>query len=507
MGSSLSSVRSREAPPAERLGRETPRVFTPPLRRLTPKTSAGFACVVFAEEVLGIALYPWQRWLLIHALELLPDGSYRYRTIVLLVARQNGKSTLMQVLSLWCMFIAGAPLVIGTAQNLDIAEEQWQGAVDMAESVPELAAEIAKVDKTNGKKALRLLSGERYKVAAASRRGGRGLSGDLVLLDELREHQNWDAWGAVTKTTMARALALIFAASNAGDRSSVVLGALRRMAHTVLGNPDRLDLTAAPPAEDEEDGDTLGIFEWSAPPGCDIWDRDGWAQANPSLGYGITERAIASAARTDPEAVFRTEVLCQWVDDLTERIIPEPSWRACERLGHQPAKGLRYALDVDQNARGEQWATVACSDGSHIELVTPVDIGPGTGWVVAACVAQKHQFGELVVAGDGPASALVPDLEKAGVKVRKVSAEEFAGASMQFYEAVVQGAVRHLDQPALNVAVASVARRDVGDGKWRWSRKRSSADVAPLCAVTLAKWAADTRSAPPVLAMILGGDS
>ena len=140
------------------IGSETARVFTPPLRKLTAKTSRGFECIRFAEEVLELELFPWQRWLLIHALETLPDGTFRFRTVVLLVARQNGKSTLMQVLSLWRMFVDGAPLVIGTAQNLDIAEEVWQGAVDMAQEVPELAAEIDKVDLTNGKKALRLVS-------------------------------------------------------------------------------------------------------------------------------------------------------------------------------------------------------------------------------------------------------------------------------------------------------------------------------------------------------------
>ena len=59
--------------------------------------------------------------------------------MVLLVARQNGKSTFMQALALWCMYVEGAPLVIGTAQNLDIAEEQWTGAVEIAQGVPELS--------------------------------------------------------------------------------------------------------------------------------------------------------------------------------------------------------------------------------------------------------------------------------------------------------------------------------------------------------------------------------
>ena len=44
-----------------------PRIFTPPLRPLTKKTSNGFAVIAFAEIMLHVHLYPWQQWLsLIH---------------------------------------------------------------------------------------------------------------------------------------------------------------------------------------------------------------------------------------------------------------------------------------------------------------------------------------------------------------------------------------------------------------------------------------------------------
>ena len=287
------------------VGHEMPRVFTPPLRDLTPETSRGFECVEFAEDVLGLELFPWQKWLLVHALEVLPDGRFRFRTVLLMVARQSGKSTLMQVLSLWRMYVDGAPLIIGTAQNLDVAEEQWQGAVDMAEAVPELAAEIAReggIIKANGKKTLRLVSGERYKVQTASRRGARGLSGDLILLDELREHQTWDAWASVTKTTMARRRAQIWAASNAGDSSSVVLRHLRALAHQALGWPDGRDGMPLLPDVPGDFEDSLGIFEWSADPSRMVWDRVGWAEANPSLGWAIDESSIAAAARAPADA-------------------------------------------------------------------------------------------------------------------------------------------------------------------------------------------------------------
>jgi len=484
--SALSAIR-----PAQRklLGSETPRVFTPPLRRLTRKTSAGFECIAFAESVLGIELLPWQKWLLVHALELLPDGTFRFRTVVLLVARQNGKSTLMQVLSLWRIFVDGAPLVIGTAQNLDLAEEQWQGAVEMAQDVPELAAEVAQVSKVNGKKFLRLTTGERYKVATASRRGGRGLSGDLVLLDELREHQTWNAWAAVTKTTMARLFAQVWAASNAGDATSVVLAFLRSLAHHALGNPDGLpsiDMPDDPDAGAEPDGDSLGIFEWSAPPGCGIWDREGWAQANPSLGYTITEKAIASAARTDPEPVFRTEVLCQWVDGFLESIFGAGAWEACAAEMAPPKKNLTFGIAVSTD---RAWASIGVAQSGDTIKVGAVQRGRGTSWVVArAKKIQKKTGAEFVIAGNGPGKALVPDLEAAGVEVVVASSTDAMDAAEQFYDRVQIQAVLHPSHPELDEAVAAAQWKQIGDR--RALSRKGAGDVSMLEAVELATWVA-----------------
>src|SRR5687767_11961786 len=114
------------------IGSTTPRLWTKPKRRLTEKTSKEFACIRFAEG-LGIELYPWQQWALIHALELNPDGSYRFRVVVICVARQNGKTTLLKVLSLWRMLEDQARLVVGTSTNMEYAREAWGATVDLAE--------------------------------------------------------------------------------------------------------------------------------------------------------------------------------------------------------------------------------------------------------------------------------------------------------------------------------------------------------------------------------------
>jgi hypothetical protein len=469
------------------LGCETPRVWTRPLRKLTRRTSRGFEAVAFARDVLGIDLFPWQRWLLIHLLELLPDGSYRFRTAVVLVARQNGKTTLMQILALWRMYVDGANLVIGTAQNLDVAEEAWTGAVDMAEGVPELAAEIAAVDRTNGKKALRLETGERYKVAAASRRGGRGLSGDLVLLDELREHQSWDAWGAVTKTTMARPNPQILCLSNAGDEMSIVLEHLRQQGYaTVHGEGER----------------SLGIFEWSAPPGCAMDDRSGWRQANPALGYAaFGEASILAALATDPEQVFRTEVLCQHVALLLPSPISKAAW--ADRAGADGFPSGQVAFALSAAWPDAEWGSIVVAGQNGDEVWTQlVEYKRGVSWMPARMreLQDKHHPVATVLDDKDPAAVAKAALLKAGVNLTPLTATQ-AGQAYGMFIAAAGGDkpyLRHYDQPALNVALDAAQKRQRGDAH-TWDIK-GSIDISPVVAATDALFGLATQQAKPFFA-------
>jgi len=470
----------------EPIGREEPRLWTPPLRDLMPETSAGFTFIDFAEDVLGLTLLPWQRWLAIHLLELREDERFRFRTALILIARQSGKSTFAQILSLWRMFVDRAPLVLGTAQSLDVAEEVWAGAVEMAQGTPELAAEVDAVNQAAGKKTLRTTFGSRYKVQSANRRGGRGLSGDLVLLDELREQQTWDAWGAVTKTTMARPNPQIICLSNAGDDSSVVLNHLRETALATVGG----DVT----------DDSLGIFEWSAPDGCDLDDPDAWAQANPSLGYTITADAIRSALSTDPPHVFRTEVLCQRVRLGADS--PLPSWPARKDASSRPDPEwpLAFAVDVSWD-RSTAWigAAVRRPDGRfHLEVVAH---GQGTEWVCPWLQERLERWSPVAVCVQqtgAPASTLVDELTEAvgSALIRPMSGPDMAKSSGMLFDAVNEATVVHPGQEQLDGAAAVAAVRPIGEA-WAFDRKRSSVDVAPLVAVSQALWAIAGWKEPP----------
>ena len=482
-------------------GSETPRIFTPPLRDLTEATTLGFDCATFAEDVLGITLYPWQRWLLIHGLELNEGGkTYRFRQLFVLVGRQNGKSTLLQVLALWRMYVDRAALTVGTAQNLKIAREQWLGAVEIAQGVDDLAREIKPGSPVvqRGSEELSLQTGERYQVVAGSRRGGRGLSVDLLLMDELREHQSWDAWSAISKTTNARSAAQIWAVSNAGDAASVVLRHFRMKAHERLGDPDGLnaELDGVDAPEGVED-DSLGIFEWSAAPKLSVWDRGGWAQSNPSLGCdAVTEAILASNAASDPEWTFRTEVLCQWNSGSVEGPFPAGAWEKCL----DPASSIRDAteLTVGIDVSADRSYTSIVLAGLNQDGVPHVEVAAsraGTEWV-AGWLLERQKSGRLAAValqGKGaPVSPLAGELEAAGLPVLRWEGAALAAGTGKFFDAVCHGTLRHVPQPPLDIAAATATTRPLGDN-WVWNRRQSATDIAPLVAATAAWWALTCR--------------
>ena len=538
-----------------RLGHEVPRIFTPPLRELTPSTSLGFAMNAFAAEVLGVTFLPWQKWLSIHALELLTDGRLRFRTILVLVARQNGKSTWAKVLVLFLMMVRRVGLVLGTAQDLDLAEDLWDETLDLLydgddDEAGELEELIARVTRVNGKKQFTLALPWRptYKVRAANRRGGRGKTAGAVLLDELREHQTWDAWGAITKTTLTKEEAMVVCLTNAGDATSVVLRHLRMMAHAAIGDPDEINAAEAAPVvphsgDDEDDGlvadvdedaldeDDMFIAEWSAAPGTDRWDRDGWAQANPSMNHrhpdgtaALPEKNIASAARKDPDHVFFPENMCQWWAGAAAGPFPGDTWEqgvdAASRV--EDPLSVTYGVDTSWD-RTMTYVAIAGrrEDGAgHVEVVAQ---RAGAEWVrdwVLARASAERPIRLAYQRRGAPASGLADmfeprdtDTDAETEALRWVTLVPIEGAALgmacgRMFDAVVAadwkldpdaevreppGRVFHRPQPVLDLAASTAHIKPAGDA-WLWDRRTSPNDVAPLCAAT---WALDAMLTQP----------
>ena len=483
-------------------GYTEPRIWTRPLQKLTDETTLGYKFIRFCEAI-GCNLLPWQKWLAIHALEIVNDGDnwrFRYRYVVLLVSRQNGKTFFEVLLNLFFLFGLKSHLVLGTAQNLDTAVETFEDTVSQVEITPDLAEQLKIINRGTGKREMLLLDGERYKVIAATRKA-RGLSSDLIMMDELREQENWDAWGAVSKTMMARPSAILFGFSNAGDVTSVVLKHLRLQAHAQLGDPDGVASTRASLGGEDID-DSLGLFEWSAVPGCKINDKESWAQANPSLGYGfLTERSLQSAMQTDPENIFRTECLCQWVDTLLPQPFPDGAWNAgtdpASRIA--PESTIWFGIDMSQDRR---WTTIsACgmrTDGNyHIEVVAR---RLGCDWAID-WFRQRTPRGPMKLcfqSRGAPVSGLAEQIcTLTDVERVAIEGPELTNGWNRFYDAVAalepdahRGGVQvyHLPQPVLDQPAKTCQLRNIGGGGELPDRVKSPDDIAPLfsCAMAFA---------------------
>ncbi len=502
------------------VGSEEPRLWTRPLRPLTEETSLGFEVIEFALMFLGIDLYPWQKWLLIHALELNPDGTFRFRRVVVLVARQNGKSLLAAVLAAWWLFVDSDRFedrlppfrfkVLGTAQNLDTAQDVWNLTArwcdeDNEGCVPALAKALQKIQRKNGQPGIYLRSGAHYEVRAASRKGGRGKTAARVLMDEMREQQTWDAWDSVAQTTKAVFNSQLWGISNAGDARSVVLRKLRdnlisEIEEWLARGIDELEAYA----NGELAASTSALFEWSAPDGCPLDDVDGILQANPSIGYGeITVEMCLQDSRDMLEASYRTEVLCQWVTSKVISYISPRDWRP----RHTPISDIEiprgsrtvWAVDTEPKHRSMSWVAAAVLTADGRPFTTVRLRRAGMLWVpdYLAELAEKSGWNEVVVQGRGtPAMEFIDPLRERGLHVHALDGGQFAAATGRMRDRVLDRRLIVIEQPAVDLAVEGGVVTQYAENL-AWSRHKSlPVDISGLVAETEALYGLEVLTPP-----------
>lgn len=500
---------STSSTPGELRGSVRPRLWTRPLVTGPPGpcgcgcpldegTSEGFDVEWFAENVLGQPLDEWERWLAIHALELRPDGTPRFRHVLVIVARQQGKTWLLVVLCLFWLFVSKVRLILSTSTNLDYALEAWEGGVDLAKETPSLAAKLPPtrsrgVSRRNGSHALKTAEKARWKIAASNRRGGRSLSIDRLVLDELREHDSWDAWNAAVPATNARPGSMIWAFSNMGDDRGIVLDSRRNAA-----------LSGTDPAH--------FIAEWSMP---DEWrervhtatDAEllaALAQSNPQLGHRINPEVLLGDARAAIAAGGME--LSKWLTEI-----------GCIRIrSRDPAidagkwADLAAPVDLAEYRRRTVLCLDIAPDGLHATLVAAallpdedtvplklrgrVAVDVVAAWSGPACTAElraelpghveRVKPRRVVWFPNGPAAQVAAAMVKRrgwpprGTRLEEIRSE-MPAVCMGLNEQVRAGAVAHPGDELIDGHVTGAEKLMQGNtGTWVFSRKGGHCDAA-----------------------------
>lgn len=236
-------------------------------------------------------LAPWQAfvtWCLFGWKQ--SDGSRRYRTAYVSVARKNGKTTWAAGIGLYMLLAdaeAGAE-VYSAATKRDQARITHGEAVRMVKSSPALMKHIntfkdnLSVDNTHSK----------YEPLASDYNSLDGLNISCCVCDELHAWKSRDLWDVLDTSTAARRQPLIFAITTAGHDRNSICWEQHQYSQKVLDGT----------VNDE----TFFAFIAAIDEGDDWMDEANWHKANPNLGISCKIddlRRKAARAKETPAAL------------------------------------------------------------------------------------------------------------------------------------------------------------------------------------------------------------
>ena len=432
----------------------------------------------------GLYLDPWQQRVLRDSLGERPDGKWAAFEVGLVVSRQNGKGSILEARELAGLFLLGERFIIHSAHQFDTSLEAFSRLLQLIDGTPELSKRVKRVVRSHGEEGITLTNGQRIRFRTRTKGGGRGFTADCIILDEAMNVP--DAMlRALLPTLTARPNPQIWYTGSAVDQENdehgVVLARIRERGQT--GTDPR-----------------LAYFEWSADIALEKLtpalanNPVLWAQANPALGYRVTEEYIE-----DEYATFYGD-RGFWIERLGVgdwprttaggmKVIDPDLWDSCADAKSAPTGQIYFAFDITPDRSAASIATAGYrEDGKpHIEVI---EHRRGTRWLGERIeeLKKKHRIRTIYCDAFGSAQSMLPEFEQRRIDVTTLNTKEMLQACGIFYDSVTDSTdLRHLGTPELDAAVMGATTRIVSDG-WLWDRKSASVDICPLVASTVALW-------------------
>lgn len=449
---------------------------------------AGQEALDLAQSV-GIDADPWEQLLVKAILAEKRGGIYAAVEAAYLVARQNGKGVVLEIIALYAMFIVGDPLTLWTAHQTKTSFEAFQRLKGWIEGSDDLTRKVKAINHAHGDEGVTLMNGVRLRFLARSKKSGRGFSPQRIIFDEAQElpilaidamlpsmgaQSNWQA---------------IYCGTVPGPENNDPEHWTRLRDRGRAGDSDRLMWAEWTP-EGSDDPVTAAAIDRA--------DLDVIRAANPGLGYRKRLETILYLRDTmDPES-FAREELSIWPTTVGgEGVFGSAAWASCRQPEQPPpaALVLGVAVSVDR-----AWASIGAAslDDRDRIVLAAVERRRGVDWLPGEVARiQGERRCTVVIDGKGPSSTLVTPLENAGVDLTVLDTGQVCDAYADLYDRVRVARAVHYGHPDLDAAHAASVQRPVAD-RWAAGRRQSRDDVSMLEAVTLAAWGVE-REAPPAI--------
>ena len=285
------------------------------------------------------SLFGWKR----------ADGTRRFRTGYLEVARKNGKTTIAAGVGLYLAFVEGEPgaEVYSAATKRDQAKISHRDATEMVKKSPQLKKLIGVFrDNLHERK-----SGSKFEPLASDYNSLDGLNVHGVIADELHAWPSPELWGVLKTGTGSRRQPLMLAITTAGVDQQGICYSQREYLGRILkgiieddaywGMIYAIDTKRDWPDLDEDD-------DWQ--------DEANWVKANPLLGVSKKLATMQQDAREAANKPMELNQFLRWHLNVwtqaSTRWVNPLHWAACgdwvvdeERLEGRPCYG---GLDLAQ---------------------------------------------------------------------------------------------------------------------------------------------------------------
>lgn len=378
----------------------------------------------------GVELRWFQRLVARRLLEHDADGHLVWITLILTLARQLGKSTLLASLLAWRL-VHGAEmfgevqLLLHTARDVGVAREVQLHARTWAQARPD----TFKVIEANGKEMIQHKpSGSRWLVKAEG--AVFGYSATCGLVDECWDVKVRTVKDGITRTLVAhnQPQLLLTSTARGGEEATSLFPNHRASAVFALAQPAR-DL----------------FIEWSAPRGCELGDRDAWRMASPHWDQAredsIAESVEDAELLGDPDLIdaVRTQDLNIWPGrggavGPTEILLPAGAWASCPPPPADREVVRMWAAVEDNYGLGAGVVAVAQLDDGRYEV---------DAWLCASVSAAVKLVDRLADAHEVPVTRLEGALIRSRRPVTRVGASELRAGLQQVRAAIAARQIVH----------------------------------------------------------------
>lgn len=443
-------------------------------------------------RALGWSPHPWQEQALDVAMEVDDRGHLVYGEGLWLIPRRSGKT------------VIGLSKIVHRAHAFDDEQRSISNMHKKSEArgmfrnawLPTLRKSRYAGTFTPrlalSEEAIEWHHGPIHQIKAPGPDAAVGSDLDYWLNDECWALPSDEMEGAVLPTMATRVDAQVDHMSMAGTQDSQFLVGKRNLGREMV-------------QADARSG--LFYIEFAAPDDADPMDERVWWQVHPALGLTVTVERLRQYAASMSEEEFGRQFLGIWRDTIAElpALIDAETWASHResKPRHPRAQIARPYLAVDASPdRSSAAVSVAGKRPDGRPQVEVIRHDDGTSWVVeyVASVVAKSGPAEVVLDAGGPASFLLPDLERAlrphRMSVRSLGYKDAANAAATWMATFgEEGNGRYVHHPGLDAANAGAQLKVRGDLS-TINRRSPSTDLPPLISCALALWAMTSPSVP-----------